>query len=514
MACHQFFNLVAEPWIPVSDGEGNFIYLSLEEVFVRKDIVDLSVGPMERIALMRLFLCIIYAANGVGDGADSPMLERCVAYLAKWRDRFYLCHGQYPFLQYAGLEGENKPWTTLAFSKTSGNNLVIRGNDGRSNGNDEWQTDIAARELALYLLTFQNFHGSGTAGTGTWQEEELPNAGGKSGQCKNNVHLFILKKSLEKTLLANFVPLGKLPKICNDFLGRPVWEGYPEKNFFEKNAKNAAKTFLGRLVPWSRAVLLRQPVGNGPWQVSVATGLERKFLCEDEKGDQNAPAMRGLTTTIIVQKKGGKNETVEKILKINPKKSLWRDAHVVALADYRRDRDGWSIVCAPILRPFLESPTSDYIIWCGGVAYHGRMGGAVEIAVEDHWPIGNAALRGQAEHRERFVAKAEEMAKKLGRAGAECKKGAKLSSAYWATLDVRQGLMHELLRQEMAQKQGTENGGKGQGPLERWERELQQVALAIFDDECAPQNSAQWAVYVRGRRQIFETFNVGNGDGK
>jgi len=56
-------NLATEAWIPVVSTGGQFKTVSLQELFEQSEqIRDLAVRPPERVALMRLFICIVQAA--------------------------------------------------------------------------------------------------------------------------------------------------------------------------------------------------------------------------------------------------------------------------------------------------------------------------------------------------------------------------------------------------------------------------------------------------------------------
>lgn len=56
-------NLTTDAWIPTAWGDGSPKAVSLREAFEHgHEIQDLSVRPHERIALMRLLVCIAQAA--------------------------------------------------------------------------------------------------------------------------------------------------------------------------------------------------------------------------------------------------------------------------------------------------------------------------------------------------------------------------------------------------------------------------------------------------------------------
>jgi len=94
------FNLVDEPWIPVAD-VGR---VSLTQLFGDPDYRSLGGNPIQKIALMKLLLAIAQAAITPTDEWEwrelGPLgLSRaCLAYLDRWRDRFFL-YGDKPFLQ-------------------------------------------------------------------------------------------------------------------------------------------------------------------------------------------------------------------------------------------------------------------------------------------------------------------------------------------------------------------------------------------------------------------------------
>ena len=102
-------NLVDDPWIPCTRRDGMVRPASLRDCFTCDDIVDLAVRPHERVALMRLLLCVSYAAAGIPEDYDGweglreTLPLKVPAYLDQWRDSFELFHPQKPFLQVPGL---------------------------------------------------------------------------------------------------------------------------------------------------------------------------------------------------------------------------------------------------------------------------------------------------------------------------------------------------------------------------------------------------------------------------
>src|SRR5271166_5891727 len=85
-------NLTIDPWISVVQSDGSSELLSLQGLFAQAhELHDLAVKPHERVALMRLLLCITQASlNGPeyeSDWQDSlqSIQPRAREYLEKWR---------------------------------------------------------------------------------------------------------------------------------------------------------------------------------------------------------------------------------------------------------------------------------------------------------------------------------------------------------------------------------------------------------------------------------------------
>lgn len=104
-------NISTEPWIPVVRADGRPDTVSLCAAFTRgEDIRDLVVRPHERIALMRLLICVAQAAlDGPADHDDwkacrSKITPAAVDYLERWRNAFELFGDGPRFLQVPGLK--------------------------------------------------------------------------------------------------------------------------------------------------------------------------------------------------------------------------------------------------------------------------------------------------------------------------------------------------------------------------------------------------------------------------
>ena len=108
-------NLTTEPWLPVVWTDGQFRKTSLCELFEHaEEVRDLAVRPHERVALMRLLICIVQAAlDGPGNDGDwrtcrPKIVLHALDYLKRWSAAFELLGNGQRYLQVIGLEKPGK----------------------------------------------------------------------------------------------------------------------------------------------------------------------------------------------------------------------------------------------------------------------------------------------------------------------------------------------------------------------------------------------------------------------
>lgn len=271
--------LTNQPWIPILDQHGNASLASLLDIFDESSPVrDLAVRPHERIALYRLLICIVQAAL---DGPDiREQWEECLSeigpasrkYLEKWQHRFKLFDTDQPFLQCAGLTKPAKPSkkskpavvdaeeeegakvSKLDFALSTGANTTLFDHGAAT---DQPRTFTSA-QAALMLLTFQSFSPGGRIGVARWNGQDTPGKGSSShAPCtpKAMLHSFVRKETLIATLHSNL--LTKRDAVSEGLTwGRPLWEMPPDRFQNDEAIANATSTYLGRLVPMTRATLL------------------------------------------------------------------------------------------------------------------------------------------------------------------------------------------------------------------------------------------------------------------
>jgi len=275
-------NLTTEPWIPVSDSQGVTRLVSLRQVFAEGDpIQDLAVRPHERVALMRLLICIAQAAlDGPADrqarAAELPAAAGC--YLDKWQESFNLFHPEKPFLQFPGLNKPPKPKkpkknapappdtgddegdtpaTKLDFALSTGNNTTLFDNAAAR----EDARAFSPAQLAMMLITFQCFSPGGRIGVAQWRSVDTPGKGSSGhAPCAPSamLHAFARSSTLLDSIRANLLSKWSVEKnYRRASWGRPVWEQMPESFSDAPAIANATSTYLGRLMPLARAILLR-----------------------------------------------------------------------------------------------------------------------------------------------------------------------------------------------------------------------------------------------------------------
>ncbi|MBX9349075.1 type I-E CRISPR-associated protein Cse1/CasA [Chromobacterium vaccinii] len=138
------FNLLDETWLPVRKLDGRVEMVGLLELFARAGEMSglAETDPPNLIAQYRLLLAIFHRAlaHGKGQWSSRDMagyyreglpVDLIHAYLEQWRERFFLFHPEFPFMQVAALataeetRDKTKPWTQIALSSSTGNAPVL-----------------------------------------------------------------------------------------------------------------------------------------------------------------------------------------------------------------------------------------------------------------------------------------------------------------------------------------------------------------------------------------------------
>ncbi|MCK4547408.1 MAG: type I-E CRISPR-associated protein Cse1/CasA [Candidatus Eisenbacteria sp.] len=464
-------NLIGDPWIPVIFRDGQHRLVSLQEAFEQGDeVCDLVVTPPQRVALMRLLLCITHAAL---DGpADEDDWRECkvrippdsLRYLGERTQKFDL-FGPTPFLQVPSLTPtHNATLDKLDLGLAAGNNSTLFDQDACPAGRDH---DSAW--IALHLLTFQCFSPGGTIGETVW-------AGQKTG--RNSEHAPCLESSALLTIIRGDSLLETVWKNLvtrrltgGSQWGTPVWDLDTSSGVSEVE-RQMASTVLGRLVPVSRAVLLEA----GKRSLTLANGV----------AFPKYPQARDTMACII---KRGDGE--QRYLGINLNKHPWRELSGILRFGQAGTQGG-----AYALGHLVSGCDAPVDIWVGGVVA-GKSGRAVDAAEWNfHVPagiIGAPALLAygnEIAYADRGEAAIREAVKTYRHALNADYSGDLRSAAthYWSTLDAHRGMLLNLV-----------NEGADLGP---WQQQVWRSMQDAYAFACPHETPRQIQAYAAGQQRL------------
>lgn len=347
-------NLSTEPWIPIVWADGQSGTASLCEVFGRgEEIRDLAVRPHERIALMRLLICIAQAAlDGPADKDDwrtcrTKIAPAALNYLKRWHKSFELFGNGLRFLQVEGLkttdggnDDEGNSVSKLDLALATGNNSTLFDNGGGS------ERKFTSAQLALMLLTFQCFSPGGRIGVAQWDKTPTPGNGSSNhAPCivGSMLHAVVRGHNLLDTIYRNLMTKEQVTRFYDpSSWGKPVWEAMPAGLSDKPAIQNATKTYLGRLVPLSRCIRLSDDCRS----LILANGLDY-------------PEWREPTATIVTRTIRGKPTRVP--LPASVEKAVWRELHALVVLAVNKSSIGGPAALANI----AEDTAFD--LWVGGL---------------------------------------------------------------------------------------------------------------------------------------------------
>lgn len=412
-------NIAFDQWIPVVDISGKTCLASLCEVLTEgHKFADLAVRPHERVALMRLFICVAHAAlDGPRDYAawcDVPkkLPGQALNYLTSWKDSFELFHKHKPWLQVSKLDllrsdkpeddSDNKGWSSLnklCFTRASGNNSTLFDHGS----NDKTGSIYSYEEIALNLLTFQNyFVAGGKASSRKWGSFEMKNPPNpRGGPCsgKSLLFTFIRGNNLSKSIHFNLNTYQDLKMIYGDsdgWLGRPIWE-MPIKTPSDNDAiHNATRTHIGRLVPQTRILRIHEDCKR----VLLGAGFTYPKM-QDEKN----PFHPDIFATTILNGDGDRQ-----LLSAKPGRSVWRELHSLAVCQKNSSSLNRGPLC---LLNIADTESCDIVV--NGMITNPKQAAEIVDLVESVFHI-PAKLRNQEGARSygSEVMKCESWAKRLG----------------------------------------------------------------------------------------------------
>ena len=512
-------NLTTDAWIPALRADGTRHLFSLQALFAKAhQLRDLAVKPHERIALMRLLLCITQAAL---DGpTDQDEWEECRdsiqpkvhAYLDRWRASFELFGDGPRFLQLPNLtaaknDDEGTPATKLDLSLATGNTSTVF-----DNAASETRSLQSAR-AALNLLSFQCFSPGGRIGVARWDGRDTAGKGSSNhAPCtpSSMLHSYLLGGSLLETIARNLLTkqivadtiadgwvLTKqiVADTIADGWGKPVWEMPVNKPTDTAATRNATLSYLGRLLPLSRAIRLHEDGST----IILGNGLEYPIL----------PAFREATATIVLRK----DEPAP--LPASTGRSIWRQLHSITV----KRRTKADSVSGPLAFG-LGSIDQAVSIWSGAfITDQAKIEDVVEatysVPPELFDPFGHAAYEAGVAHAETAAtnlsgpsgaiahyfasiahgASSDATPQKLSKA--EKKRireiGLKAESDFWTTVEQSLDALFTAAREK------TPPEAFAASP---WGRAIRDAALAAYERTCPRRTPRQLQAYATGLRLL------------
>jgi len=292
------YSLLDEPWLPVRLADGRVMELGLLDVFERsKEIVALAdTNPPNLVAQYRLLLAITHRAmeRAFGGWKDKDRVRwfrnglpvgEIRDYLEHWRDRFWLFHPDFPFMQVAALANtketseKRKPWTQIALASANGNTPVVF-----DHAHDDAPTCILSGHAISTLLGFLQFTPGGLVKT-------LRDAD-KAGALVNTAAVIPVGDSLAKTLCLCLHP----SQTDHGDVDLPSWERDPLSINQLRGDPVLASGANDRYTRQSRAVLfLREADGSIRW-LRFAAGLA---LGDDSNAPDPMASFRAGTNGLV-----------------------------------------------------------------------------------------------------------------------------------------------------------------------------------------------------------------------
>lgn len=481
-------NLATDPWIPVVLQNGQPGMVSLTETFQRgANIQDLAVRPHERIALMRLLICVAQAAlDGPKDHQDWQTCRPRIApdaadYLKRWRDAFELFGDKQRFLQVQNLKPAGKAdededggnsVSKLDLALATGNNSTLFDNAGGS------ARDFTSAQLALMLLTFQCFSpliGRGYLGRSPCVEGNMLHTVLRGRHLIETVHLNLVSKETVSLWLGE------------QRWGKPVWEAMPASPSDQERANNAQLTYLGRLVPVPRALRLGEDC------TSTLLGNLLKY-----------PKFREAMATVVVR------QQERRLLAARTDKGIWRELGSLTVKGIGANSNGGPIA--------LQNMSDELVLdlWVGGLVtdYKAKVTDAIESVF--HIPANMLTDIGQRLY-EDGVGHAQELANRLGRAVVAYRKELgddltrretrdqanklknKAAAQYWTDIE------REVQRLLEVVADSASLTGRNGWPQTVWGKSVWRAVLRAFDFACPYGTPRQMQAFVLARQALFRS---------
>lgn len=263
------FNLIDEKWIPVRFLKGSRAELGIQDTLLgAKEIATIEdASPLVVAALHRFLLAVLYRAlEGPTDIDQAKKLfkdglpnKKIMAYMEKWRERFWLFNGRYPFYQIPDYEPKNgwRSWSAIAAEHNADNAKVLFDHlDVTHSGS------IPFGKAVCWLLACQTFSVGG--GNSEFQYT-------KGGPSATAAMALPFGTNLHDTLLFSLIPESR-EVLRNDV---PVWEREPDELASLQQGEEKAITGLADLYSWRTRSIKFNLYGDGETfgELAFASGI-------------------------------------------------------------------------------------------------------------------------------------------------------------------------------------------------------------------------------------------------
>jgi CRISPR system Cascade subunit CasA len=495
-------NLATEPWIPVVSAGGQFRTASLTELFEQSEqIRDLAVRPPERVALMRLFICIVQAAlDGPVERDDwekrrPAIVPESLKYLDRWLSSFELFGERQRFLQVTGLkksgmdDEEGNLVSKLDFALATGNNSTLFDNAGGS------ERTFTPAELALMLVTFQCFSPGGRIGVAAWNGQVTGNGSSNHAPCLSGgmVHALLRGEDLIATIHRNLITKKHSTELFGkDAWGTPVWEWMPLGFNDFASVQNATCTYLGRLVPLARAICLNDDCQS----LVLANGLE--YPAYDD-------GWREPSATVVVRQVKNSEERV--VLRASIEKSVWRELNALTVKTLGQKPGG------PAALQNISEDEKAFDIWVGGLVsdqskiidttesvFH-IPASMLQETSQRIYELGVKFAQGaEARLKQAVLSYHKEVGEKLDKPADRDRRNriqSKATAHFWTEIEVSLARLLEVA--ENPDKLGTNGDWKNTD----WGKSVSSAARGSFEHACPHETARQIRAYALGLKQLF-----------
>lgn len=477
-------NLITDPWIPAITQDGRQRELSLLDLFASAhELRDVAAMPHEKVSLLRLLICITQAAldgpanHEVWETCRTDISAKACAYLEKWKTSFELFGEGQRFLQVPGLKVRDKDGglsiaTKIDITLSSGNTSTLFDNASGIT------RSVAVNRLALTLLSFQCFSPGGLIGTALWNGVETPGNGkSKHAPCipSGMLHAFLQGKTLLDTIHLNLLNKEEASDLGAGGWGHPIWAMPVDTISNQAAIHNATTSYLGRLVPVSRAIRLH---AEGV-EIVLANGIDYPLY----------PIFREPAATVVERKDG------PGILGVSLGRSVWRQLPAITV----KRRASKDVLCGPLALPNLGDDHS-CTLWIAALATDKAK---IEDVIEAAYDIPAGMFRDSGRKLyEEGIDLAEQWQLAMWKGIKTYAASLKLEPPPY---DRGRQYFWTAVEQHVPKLLSLAGSPETAGDLKTspWGRALKEAAVAAYEHACPHQTPRQIEAFALGRQQLF-----------